>query len=73
MKDNNSGNPTDYNNKSSIRLGILTGSKWDITINKVEGKPSRFGKSGAHICVPQAWLKKTVVVVTKETWEELQK
>jgi len=51
----------------------MTGSKWDIIINKVEGKPSRFGKSGAHICVPQARLKKTVVVVTKETWEELQK
>jgi hypothetical protein len=51
----------------------MTGSKWDITINKIEGKPSKFGKGGAHICVPQAWLKRTVVVVTKETWEELQK
>ena len=50
----------------------MTGSKWDITINKVEGKPSRFGKSGAHICVPQAWLKMTVVVVPKEEWEALQ-
>jgi hypothetical protein len=63
------------NNKSGIRLGrlIMTGSKWDITINKIEGKPSKFGKSGAHICLPQAWLRKTIVVVTKETWEELQK
>ena len=51
----------------------MTGSKWDITINKIEGKPSKFGKGGAHICVPQAWLKKTVFVVTKDTWEELQK
>ncbi len=63
------------NNKSGIRLGrfTMTGSKWDITINKVEGKPSRFGKSDAHICLPKSWLKETVVVVTKRTWEELQK
>ena len=50
----------------------MTGSKWDITVNKVEGKPSRFGKSGAHICA-KSWLKETVVVVTKKTWETLQK
>jgi len=41
-------------------------SKWDVTINKVEGVPSKFGKSGAHICVPKEWLKTTVVVVPKE-------
>jgi hypothetical protein len=50
----------------------LTGSKWDVTIDKVEGKPSKFGKGGAHICLPREWLKETVVVVTKKTWEELQ-
>ena len=52
----------------------MTGSKseWDITVNKVEGRPSKFGKSGAHICVPSSWLKKTVVVVTKDTWDALQ-
>ena len=63
------------NNKSGIRLGrlIMTGSKWDITINKIEGKPSKFGRSGAHICLPKEWLKETVVVVTKKTWETLQK
>jgi hypothetical protein len=44
----------------------LTGSKWDVTINKVEGKPSKFGKGGAHICLPREWLKETVVVVTKK-------
>jgi len=48
-------------------------SKWDITINKVEGTPSPFGKSGAHICLPKEWLKETVVVVPKKTWDELQK
>jgi hypothetical protein len=51
----------------------MTGSKWDITINKIEGKPSKFGKSGVHICVPREWLKEVVVVVTKKTWEELQR
>lgn len=57
-----------------VNLGLaMTNSKWDITINKVEGKPSKFGKGGAHICVPSAWLKKTLVVVTKDTWDALQK
>ena len=51
----------------------LTGNKWDITINKVEGIPSKFGKDGAHICLPKKWLKTKVVVVPKETWEQLQK
>jgi len=53
----------------------LPSSKWDITINKVEGKPSKFGKGGAHICVPAEWLelKKTLVVIPKETYEELQR
>jgi putative transposon-encoded protein len=47
-------------------------NKRDITINKVEGTPSKFGTGGAHICVPKEWLKETVVVVTKKTYEELQ-
>ena len=53
----------------------MPSSKWDITINKVEGKPSKFGKGGAHICVPAEWLelKKTLVVIPKETYEELQR
>lgn len=48
-------------------------TNWDITINKIEGKPSKFGKGGAHICVPSMWLRKTLVVVTKDTWDALQK
>jgi putative transposon-encoded protein len=49
-------------------------NKRDITINKVEGRPSKFGTGGAHICVPKEWLKskKTLVVIPKETYEELQ-
>jgi len=43
----------------------MAGNKWDVTINKVEGKPSKFGRGGAHICVPKEWLKKIVVVVRK--------
>ena len=42
-------------------------NKWDITINKVEGVPSKFGKDGAHICLPKEWLKTTVVIIPKET------
>jgi putative transposon-encoded protein len=44
-------------------------NKWNI--NKVEGKPTKFG-TGAHITLPKDWLEKDVVVVTKDTWEELQ-
>ena len=42
-------------------------SKWDI--NKVEAKATKFG-TGAHITLPKTWLKKVVVAVTKDTWEE---
>jgi len=45
------------------------GSKWDITEpTKIEGKPSTFGTS-CHVILPRAWLKKTVITVTKETWD----
>jgi hypothetical protein len=33
-------------------------NKRDITINKVEGIPSKFGTGGAHICVPKEWSKR---------------
>ena len=46
-------------------------SKWDYHINKVEGKPSKFG-TGAHVILPKEWLKKVVVTVTKETWDRLE-
>jgi putative transposon-encoded protein len=36
-----------------------------------KGKPTKFG-TGAHITLPKDWLEKDVVVVTKDTWEELQ-
>jgi len=49
----------------------MTGNKYDITINKVIGVPSKFGKDGAHICLPKQWLKETVVVITKKTYEGL--
>jgi putative transposon-encoded protein len=46
-------------------------SKWDVvTPTKVEGKPSAFGTS-CHVILPKAWLKKVVVTVTKETWDEM--
>jgi len=41
-----------------------------MTINKVEVK-AQF-ETGAHIPLPKTWLEKTVVAVTKDTWEELQ-
>jgi putative transposon-encoded protein len=45
--------------------------KWDIsTPTKVEGKPTKFGTS-CHVILPKEWLKKVVVTVTKERWEEL--
>jgi hypothetical protein len=47
-------------------------NKRDITINKVEGRPTKFGKGGAHICLPIRWLETDVVVVSKATWEALQ-
>jgi len=37
---------------------------------EVEGKPTKFGTS-CHVILPKEWLKKVVVTVTKETWEEL--
>jgi hypothetical protein len=37
----------------------MTNNKWDITINKVEGRPSKFGTGGAHICLPAACLNDT--------------
>ena len=43
--------------------------KWDI--NKVEAKATEFG-TGTHITLPKTWLKKVVVAVAKDTWEELQ-
>ena len=47
-------------------------SKWDIVEpTKVEGKPTKFGTS-CHVILPKEWLKKVVVTVTEETWEELQ-
>ncbi len=46
-------------------------NKWDIKI-KVEGKPTKFG-TGCHICLPSAWLKKDVVIVTKDMWDELHR
>jgi putative transposon-encoded protein len=46
-------------------------SKWDIvTPTKVEGKPTKFGTS-CHVILPKEWLKKVVVTVTKETWDEM--
>lgn len=33
--------------------------------------PSKFGKDDAHICLPKQWLKETVVVMTKKTYEGL--
>jgi hypothetical protein len=40
-------------------------NKWNI--NKVEGRPTKFG-TGAHITLPKDWLEKDVVVVTKDIW-----
>jgi hypothetical protein len=45
-------------------------NRWNIS--KVEGKPTKFG-TGAHICLPLSWLKKDVVIVTKDTWQELHR
>ena len=49
---------------------MMTMNRWNI--NKVEGKPTRFG-TGAHITLPKDWLDVNVVVVTKDTWKELHR